>query len=282
MKHGISNKLEQKALIKTSYDKRNVRYEVIHNFNPNYYDSLVPIGVPKQSSKILDHGCGYGSLTKRISQLYPDLQLKFDLQDTSAYQILRAKKELKDLKTNNKFNYYLNALTDCYFDNNEFDIVFSKLVLQEMHFDEQIQEVCELRRILKNEKFMFLWLIWLEQPYKDFFRKVITEKDKIAGLKTLVENRYFADNKEILSILRRSGFTSEKTSFIPIPPLVWETKNQLVGDLLNDQKKHIKLNRFIENEIKKETIECKRSIKYSKNGDNIKFEIPQMVIKLKK
>lgn len=275
LKQSIS--LEQKT--RTSYNKRNVRYEDIHNLDESSFCDFITMFNIINNNKILDHGCGYGAVTKEICKHFADEKIYFTLQDISLYQIERAKKELSGINDNKFFEFLIKKLKFCNIDRNYFDIAFSKLVLQEMPIIEQIEEIIELRRVVKDNGTLVFWVLWPSKEYTPFFRDIIKEKDKIARLTTLVKNRYFADPDEFSWILSKAGIDKSKdVEFLECKPLIYETKKQLSGDFKNDISSLMTFNEYIRKRSSKETLKNLDSICYSDNGDNIKIHIPQKII----
>lgn len=282
MEFSLKQSINLVQKIRTSYNKRNVRYEDIHNLDSTTMSEYISMLKIENNFNILDHGCGYGAVSNEICKMFPDDTLNFSLQDISNYQIERAKKELNWVGDNKSFEFYVKKLKLCNFDNDYFDIAFSKLVLQEMPLNEQTEEIIELKRIVKKDGHVMLWLLWPGIESAPIFRDIIREKDKIAKLTTLVKCRHFTDPIEFNNILTDAGIDiSSDVEFSISHPLIYESQKQLTGDFKNDFSDLMKFNEYIRQRAKKEPTKILKKLNYKDIDNNVSIQIPQMIIKIK-
>ena len=255
-------------------------WEDIHNLNRNEIVDFINLAKIKDGFQILDHGSGYGDITHEICRLNKAKNLTIYLQDISTYQLNRAKNFLKEEGKIYSINYFIGLLKDMNLDTDFFDIAFSKLVFQEMQLNNQLDELLELKRVVKKDGCILIWLIWLTGDFTNVFRDIIRKKDKIANLTTLVKNRYFSNDVEFINIMDQSGINND-FEFIDATPMIYETKNQLFGDFQNDPKKLNELNNYIRERISGLSVNLLLKINFMDQGDNISFIVPQKIVKIK-
>ncbi len=114
-----------------------------------YYE-LIPL--VKRNDKILDLGCGTGTLTIMLSKLlYPDCQL-FGV-DLSKGQIRKAKQ--KDVQS--KIHFEAADAKSLKFGDSCFDIVIISAALHEMDKQERLDVLKEIHRVLKDDGYLLIF-----------------------------------------------------------------------------------------------------------------------------
>ncbi len=96
--------------------------------------------------KVLDAGCGTGSLAIQLKKEYPQIELYAIDIDSSILQraIKKSKKERIDI------SFKRVSIQDTEFLNNSFDIIYSSLVFHHLNTEDKQKSINELHRILKK------------------------------------------------------------------------------------------------------------------------------------
>ncbi len=200
-----------------SYEKRVVSYEKIHSIEEKDFEALVSIVKPQNGETILDACCGYGSVSKNLTQAIKknNLDTKIVLLDSSELQIQRAKENLNE----QDFEFVHSDAINTPFPDNHFDTIVNKMGLHEVNKQNQEGMLREFYRILKPNGKMVIWELALDDKTQPLFSKVIKEKDRLAGFDSLERNRYFPKKEETISLLGEVGFKDAKVEHNVSPRL---------------------------------------------------------------
>ena len=205
------------ANLNNGYEKRDVDYSIIHSESKEVFKRFIESMNLRNGIKLLDIGGGYGSVFVNISDLYSDLNLQYDLLDSSEKQLQKAKSALGDFMKNKKtystINYilsdaiHINQLVDTY------DIVVSKMFIHEIPEMSQADVIKQIFSVIKPGGCVLFWTADLQDYDRDFYDKTIRKKDELAGFDSLVANRHFLLNSQLETLLKDSGFTAIEKLF---------------------------------------------------------------------
>lgn len=199
----------------TSFDQRVVRYEDIHNVQPDHFSALVDAVAVQDCYRILDCGCGYGAVSREILNQTEDQRrrngqmIAIDLVDESEKQLSRAQEELEGWSKDPlvKLDFHLGSFPNAFKWSRRYDVVAAKMVLHEIARNKQPDFVDGLYECLKDNGRLILWDLFLAPETADFFRETIRAKDRLANFETLVDRRYFLSDTELVALLNRSRFS---------------------------------------------------------------------------
>jgi len=245
------------------FDKRNVRFEEIHNIKKEEFDLYLRLAKIQNNSSFLDLGSGYGAVTREILKRYNNSNFKFSLIDNSPFQIRKAKKELKPLiNGENDVKYMCEDACIVHFDN-AFDVIFSKMFLHELNIECQIEILKKTYDWLKPDGRIVIWEITPSLLEQNSFNDVIKYKDKISNFTELTKNRHFSTNEEILFALNDAKFSSIEHHHFNF---MLNTEN-LLGDFNNNIKTLNQWNNYI--------IEDSKNLNFIYINNNVKLYLNQ-------
>ena len=120
----------------------------------------------RPTSRILDCGCGPGSITVGLAQWAPDGQTVG--VDLSAEQLDGARARARDLGVNN-VTFRQGDIFDLPFEDDSFDVVFSQTVL--FHIPDPVKALAEIKRVLRPRGLVALrdainasTMVWPDDP----------------------------------------------------------------------------------------------------------------------
>ena len=228
---------------------------------------------------ILDSGCGYGAITLGIFKKKYGTSIKYSLSDISNIQLDRAKEEIsnqiKNINPQPEINFFFDNIVFTEFNQNSFDAIGAKMVFHEIKKKYQPKAVADWHKILKTGGRLAIWDLSLAHWNQELIQDIVREKDRLAGFKFMVENRYFLREDEILSILKESGFkTYEK-----IHDIIYHinTAKRLDSEFAGDKNKVKLWNDYIRkrvSDIEKSTLD---KLSYQDHGDYISMQLPKSI-----
>ena len=259
-----------------SYDTRIVNYENMQGLTNADFDMMVMALDPQNGDTILDVGAGYGAATREIMKRNKDKEINYVILEKSEIQVERAKREISKICSSDYINKYVrfinSSLQEYHFLHSSFHKIIAKAFIHEI--PEHEKEYCfrSIYEMLKTEGKFVVWNIVLDEKNKDFYRKVIRQKDKIGGFTSLVNDRHFLTEKELKDALLAVGFNSvtEYYSFM--------YKNQSstrLSEFKNDKNKLIEYNEFIKKTAYSMTSLDQEYIKLKVEGINVSFSMKQ-------
>lgn len=264
----------------TSFDKRIVRYEEIHNIRQEHFDTLCSLINPFDGQNILDLGSGYGACTRELIKHYPNNKFVFTLTDNSDVQLSRSKTEIPQILLDNNsasiVNFDSDDIVKSKFDDNTFDVIVAKMVIHEINKNDQLTALKEIFRLLKpGGKFIF-WDLYLNSDTQDFFQSIITEKDRLCEFETLYRNRHFLTGKEIFSLFIDAGFSNTTKEEDIMTPLI--TMNRLKDEFKNDKVLLDKWHTYILNKAKNTDPYILFNLSFKNLGEYLIITPPKAII----
>lgn len=172
--------------------------------------------ISKESSVVLDFGCGRGTASYILSELgfkVTGLDVHYDFlsQKLTSY-VLPEKKQLpiwektRDLCTNKSLDFVFYDGIKIPFSACSFDSIFAYAVLE--HVDDLENVLLELNRVLKKEGFLFI----SRTPNKYSYL------EKAARYLKIPSHKVTLSKKEFIVALNKSGFEIEKIELIDFFP----------------------------------------------------------------
>jgi len=183
-------------------------YDTRHGFVAKFGEGVVELLHPQPNERILDLGCGTGTLTRKIAES----GAKVVGVDQSAEMIATAKSQFPNLP------FYIESVTSLPFEN-EFDAVFSNAVLHWIKTpDVAVQNIA---KVLKHGgRFVTEFGGWKNvDTLMQAIRKVLDEKNLSFDQRT---PWYFPKLGEYCSLLESQGFGVEKAFWFERPTLLCE------------------------------------------------------------
>jgi ubiquinone/menaquinone biosynthesis C-methylase UbiE len=185
----------------SSWDKRNVFYENIHSVNPNDMEILLKSIQLNEGETFLDIGCGYGSVTRKLFEIYGKSYAKILLLDYSSKQL----EKTNDLDVEKRIK---QDITNIYLDTNSIDKAIAKMCIHEMNYFKQQEAIDNIYRVLKQGGIFSIWDTALKNEVEQhYFHRIIGEKDRLSGFDNFILDRYFPIIGNLISMVSRSGFT---------------------------------------------------------------------------
>lgn len=209
---------EQVSHLKTSFDDRFVNYDLIHGITNKDWQALYESVAPVTGEHILEGCCGYGDATKHILALSPlELQPeKITLMDNSKSQLERAQKNLSEVHT---IDFIAASMSSIPLPDSSQDKIVVKMGIHELPEAEQKKAFAEIYRVLKPGGRFIMWDLALYPETREFWNAVIRKKDELCGFNSLVTNRNFLTEQEIISLYADAGFKNVKKSHSIMPRL---------------------------------------------------------------
>jgi len=189
-----------------SFDDRIVDFKAIHNQKPEDFERFIDIIDAQPGQVILDGMDGYGAAAKEIIQNAGKKGFSPEIYtlDESTTQVENARKNIPNIQPDHIIQ---SDIRNTPFSSEMFDTVVIKMGLHEIPKLDQVVAIKEVYRILKNGGKFVTWdLSFHDSETQKVFQDLIRKKDQIAGFDSLVENRYFSRQEELISALNVAGF----------------------------------------------------------------------------
>jgi ubiquinone/menaquinone biosynthesis C-methylase UbiE len=200
------NNLSNSKII--SFNDRIVDFKQIHNQKPEDFEKFLDIIDVKPDQVILDGMDGYGAVAKEIlnrsktSGFIPEIYTL----DESPIQVDRARLNIPNIKPDHLIQADMRQTP---FPDNKFDTVVIKMGIHEVPKTEQLVVMKEVYRILKKGGKFVIWdLSFHNLETQKVFQDLIRKKDEIAGFESLVKNRYFPRQDELVTTFKDAGFSN--------------------------------------------------------------------------
>jgi SAM-dependent methyltransferase len=268
----------------TSFDQRKVCYETLHEILPDHFRSFVGAGQIRGNCRVLDCGCGYGSVTREILEATaPDrtrgeTTLTIDLIDESFVQLEKAKHELASWNESAgaKLAFILGVFPDDLpAGPDTYDVIACKMVLHEVPKERQATFVRSVYDHLKVKGRFIFWDLCLPSDLASFYRAVFKKKDALADYETLVERRNFMTEPEFVELFRASPFGN----FQIVTEIAYrfDTQKRLEAELQGDRKKFAEWQDFIRASVAELDPSAVAKLKFEDDGDSISFNVRKII-----
>ncbi|PZM85619.1 MAG: hypothetical protein DLD55_06430 [candidate division SR1 bacterium] len=225
------------------YDNRKLDQQNTHGYSDQDVMSFLRNLDLGSGESVLDIGCGEGKIG--LCALSMNSNIKLIAMDFNDRQIQQAK---NTLSSNNYDNIELRVGTiiETGLKSDSIDKIIAKMVLHEIQKLDQRKALKEMYRILKKGGKLAIRCIDLNKENQVGFQNIAQEKDRLAGFKSLMKNRYFFTGEELLSYAIGAGFSSiqDKGNI----PFIFDPNRFLETDFNGDERKVKKLKEKI-NEI---------------------------------
>lgn len=159
--------------------------------------SLVEQAALQRTHRVLDIGCGTGTLAIRIKQLYPDLCVVGLDPDPKA--LVRARRKAQVAGTSVQFDQ--GFADELPYPAASFDRVFSSFMFHHLPLDQRAETLREVRRVLVPEG--SLHLLDFDRPEQASPRSLASRIHSSKHLKDNCEDR-------ILALMNQAGFVSSR------------------------------------------------------------------------
>jgi len=268
----------------TSFDKRLVRYEEIHNIQADHFKALIEAAEIRGTSRILDCGCGYGGVIREVllaterERMNGKMDLDIDLIDESTIQLKEARRELDAWLGSRgvKLTFICGTFPE---DLNEhssmYDIIACKMVLHEVAKDRQRRFLESIHDHLKPGGRLVFWDLCLSEDLAEFYRAAFKMKDSLAGYETMVRRRNFLTEEELLSLFSASPFRS--VDIVKDITYRFDTLTRLKPEFKGDQAKLAHWNNFIRTLAQALSHSALLKLHYRDDGDSISFDVRKVI-----
>ena len=268
----------------TSFDQRLVRYEQLHEILPDHFRAFIAAGQIRGNCRILDCGCGYGSVTREIlkataaDRARGETTLTIDLIDDSAVQLDGARWELA--AWNGSPGAKLDFIRGVFPDDlragpGTYDVIACKMVLHEVLKERQSAFVGSVYEHLKLHGRFIFWDLCLPPDLASFYRAVFKKKDVLAGYDTLVERRTFMTEPEFVELFHSSPFRA----FQIVAEIAYrfDTLKRLEPELKGDLKAFAEWQNFIRASIADLDPSAVEKLMFEDDGDSISFNVRKII-----
>ncbi len=159
--------------------------------------ALLDQAAVRPTHRVLDIGCGTGTLATLIKRSYPSVEVVGLDPDLKA--LARGRRKAHRAAVSVQFDQGFSD--DLPYPEASFDRVFSSFMLHHLRAHEREKTLCEVRRVLKPEGSLYIL---------DFVRPEAQENDWLASL--IHSSHRLKDNSEarILTLMRQAGFQCSK------------------------------------------------------------------------
>ena len=262
------------------WNRRKVDFDKIHGDNEEAFSFLVNALGLQSGMTIGDFMCGYGSLSRKVLEhcVKEGHFVRIILSDAYQEQLDRTHIYLAPYEQQG-FVIQRHKQDICSLSlESKIDKAIIKLGLHELRKEQQLSALVNVFDVLKPQGEIYLWeFLGKTEELTKYFRKVVKEKDRLAGYQSLVENRYFAHEDEIVANLRSAGFTDILTVYEGI--FLYETATISEADFSGDKEKLQSWNNYLRQNLPEH---IKRAINFTERGESISMSFTKKIIKAKK
>lgn len=245
------------------WDKRNVRYEEVHNVSDEYLAVLAGALRLVEGNVFTDIMCGYGAVTKAVLDYHTSrgIRTKPILVDFSREQLDRSRIELPDSSIPRLCEDARSlSLTE-----KSVDGVVIKMGVHEVPRKDQYKIIENAYNALKPGGAIALWDLMFETKLEQLvFQTIIREKDRLAGFDGLALNRYLPREDELRDYLHKAGF--EAIELLQEIPYHFSSEKRLHAEFGGDEYKLAEWNEFIRAVVPDDV---KEAIQYKDTGKTI-------------
>ena len=263
------------------YEIRDVNYDIIHGETIENFKSLINILNIQPGEKMLDLGGGYGSVLEKIVQVKDVFPFHYDLLDGGQHQLNKGKQRHQKLlqtgRPGPEIRYLHQNAVELNLSANYYDVVLCKMFIHEIPEINKQKVFDNIYSVIKPGGRVVIWAPDLNNEDKDFYSKVIFQKDKLAGFESLLKNRHFSLSSEICTYLNNSGFKNAEKLHAFFYDL--HTVNRLKEEFANDESKLLMWNDYILKLSKELSEENRKKMLISIQNTNIHLRFNRAIFK---
>jgi ubiquinone/menaquinone biosynthesis C-methylase UbiE len=262
-------------IIQTGWDRRRADYTKAHGDSSEAFSALLNAMNLKKGMAVADIMGGYGDVTKQVLDYCSKkgISISLTLSDKFAEQIERSYGYLKGHIVERK----IEDARELAFKDASLDKIVIKMGLHEVKKEDQIRVASEMYRSLKLGGEAYVWESLGDSDYLAYFWKgIVRQKDLLAGFTSLVENRYFPSEQELIDILRVAGFKDIQRVYCG--EFKYITKN-LLTDFNGDLAKLDAWNEFLRQRLPDDV---KKAINFKDEGDSISMSFSKVILRARR
>lgn len=245
------------------WNKRNVRYEEIHNVSPDDLAVIARSLDLKEGHVFVDLMSGYGAVTKAVLDHCKSENININalLIDFAKEQIDRSKVELPDFSVIRLYEDVRSlSLAD-----ESVDRIAIKMGVHEVPRKDQYKVIAQAYRALKPGGILVIWDLMFKGHIEQLvFQTIVHEKNRLAGFYDMALNRYLPREEELRNYLENAGFYNiELVQEIPYP---FSSEKRLHTELGGNESKLEEWDEFIRAVVPEQV---KESINFTDKGRDI-------------
>jgi len=271
-----SNKIHNE--LESGWSNRCVDFKKIHGNENNAFSALVSDMNLKEGMEIADIMCGYGSVSKEVLEncRKKGISLRLHLLDAYEKQINGSENYLANYTTNGcSINRIIGDAKNLPIKEKSLDKVIIKMGLHEVQKNNQMRILSNSFRSLREGGQLYVWdIMGKDEEINKYFNMIAKKKDELAGYTSLVKNRHFSSNKEIVELMKSVGIRNITNLYTD--DFHFDTKKFLEVDFSNDNNKLTEFNEYIRNLLPSH---IKKEISYREEGDNIGMIFERRIIR---
>lgn len=259
----------------TGWDRRKADYTKAHGDSSDAFATLLAAMNLGNGMVIADVMGGYGDVSKQILDYCSKKRIgvHLTLSDRFREQIERSKQHLKEYNLTRK----IEDARCLAFKDNSLDKIVIKMGLHEVKKEDQLKVASEVYRSLREGGEAYIWESIGQDDYLAYFwRGIVRQKDILAGFTSLVENRYFPSEQEIVDTLKTGGFKDIQKVYSG--EFKYITRN-LLTDFNGDLSKLDAWNEFLRQRLPDDV---KKAINFTDEGDSISMSFSKLIWVAKK
>ncbi len=231
---------------------------------------MVEVLNPTSGDRILDIGAGYGAATRELIKGSNGHMVHYTLLEKSPVQVDRAREMLQALTSNTFVEERVSFANMPVLNNNlnpgQFNKAIAKSVIHEFPREERLATMQSVYHNLEKGGMLVVWQYDLNDDCK-LFNQIIRKKDQLAGYDSMVHDRNFVTEPELIALIQEAGFTEVKKHHQMNYHL--NTSYRLEGEFKGDEKTLETWNSYIEDLLAEYDDAFKQRIQYKREGNNI-------------
>ena len=261
------------------WDVRNVDFSRIHGDDSRAYEFLLKSLNLREGMCLGDIMCGYGAVSQRVLEFCESKRIILSLFLLDAYQLDRTIPLTRYEDKGHSVNRTLQDARNFSFPKDSLDAIVIKMGLHEVSKEEQVRILANSLHSLKPAGELFIWECMGQTPkINEYFKRIIRKKDELAGYTSMVENRYFCNEEELIDIAEEAG--GERVEVIyQDSSFDWNTLNLCQADFGVDVDKLKEYNEYIRSIL---PINVSQAIKLEDFGDFIIMHFAKKIFRVRK
>lgn len=261
------------------WERRNVDFSRAHGNEDEAFQALIENLDVKPGEVIGDVMSGYGSVSRKILEYCAKNRVfaKLILIDAYENQLRKSYEHLAEFEGQGFVVERIVGDARCISLESKLDKAVIKMGLHEVPMRDQKTILEKTYKSLKPTGEVYVWESMGQTPeINEWFRKIVKKKDELAGFQSLVENRYFPNDSELVEAMRKAGFMD--ISEVYKGEFRYITEN-LLGDFDGDYGKVKDWNKYLRMSVPEH---IKRAINFTDNGPSISMSFAKKIFRGKK